>query len=60
MPMESIEGHSRQRIYGPTARPLPHSVSTMMRRRTMMRRARSQTRRPLLLADLERRYLDGS
>jgi hypothetical protein len=29
-----------------------------MRRPTIMRQARSKTRRPLLLAELERRYLD--
>jgi hypothetical protein len=40
--------------------PAPECQRQAMRRRTIMRRARSQTRRPLLLADLERRYLDGS
>jgi hypothetical protein len=29
-----------------------------MHRRTVMRQARSKKRRPLLLAELERRYLD--
>jgi hypothetical protein len=40
--------------------PAPECQRQAMQRRTIMRRARSQTRRPLLLADLERRYLDGS
>ena len=40
--------------------PAPECQRQAMRRRTIRRRARSQTRRPLLLADLERRYLDGS
>lgn len=31
-----------------------------MQRRTLMRHARSKKRRPLLLADLERRYLEGT
>lgn len=40
--------------------PAPECQRQAMQRRTIMRRARSQTLRPLLLADLERRYLDGS
>jgi hypothetical protein len=40
--------------------PAPECQRQAMRRRTIMRRARSKTRRPLLLAELERRYLDGS
>jgi len=40
--------------------PAPECQRQAMQRRTIMRRARSKTRRPLLLAELERRYLDGS
>jgi hypothetical protein len=38
--------------------PAPACQRQAMRRRTIMRQARSQKRRPLLLAELERRYLD--
>jgi len=40
--------------------PAPTGQRQAMHRRTMMRRARSKKQRPLLLAELERRYLDGS
>lgn len=40
--------------------PAPTCQRQAMHRRTMMRRARSKKQRPLLLAELERRYLDGS
>ncbi len=40
--------------------PAPTCQRQAMHRRTMMRRARSTKQRPLLLAELERRYLDGS
>ena len=38
--------------------PAPECQRQAMRRRTIMRQARSKKRRPLLLAELERRYLD--
>jgi len=38
--------------------PAPECQRQAMRRRTIMRQARSKKRRPLLLADLERRYRD--
>jgi len=40
--------------------PAPTCQRQAMHRRTMMRRARSKKQRPLLLAELERRYLNGS
>jgi len=40
--------------------PAPMCQRQAIHRRTMMRRARSKKQRPLLLAELERRYLDGS
>jgi hypothetical protein len=40
--------------------PAPAGQRQALRRRTMMRRARSKKQRPVLLAELERRYLDGS
>lgn len=40
--------------------PAPMCQPQAIQRRTMMRRARSKKQRPLLLAELERRYLDGS
>ena len=40
--------------------PAPEGQRQAMQRRTIMRQARSKTRRPLLLAELEHRYLDGS
>jgi hypothetical protein len=41
-------------------RPAPACQRQALHRRTMMRRARSKKQRPVLLAELERRYLDGS
>ena len=38
--------------------PAPTCQRQAMHRRTVMRQARSKKRRPLLLAELERRYLD--
>jgi len=40
--------------------PAPTCQGQAMHRRTIMRRARSKKKRPLLLAELERRYLDDS
>jgi hypothetical protein len=40
--------------------PAPAGQRQALRRRTMMRRARSKKQRPVLLAELERRYLDDS
>ena len=40
--------------------PAPVCQRQAMHRRTIMRKARSQQNRSALLADLERRYLDGS
>ncbi len=40
--------------------PAPAGQRQALRRRTMMRRARSKKHRPVLLAELERRYLDDS
>ena len=40
--------------------PAPACQRQALHRRTMMRRARSKTQRPVLLAELARRYLDDS
>jgi hypothetical protein len=40
--------------------PAPAGQRQALRRRTMMRRARSKKQRPVLLTELERRYLDDS
>jgi hypothetical protein len=40
--------------------PAPAGQRQALRRRTMMRRARSKKQRPVVLAELERRYLDDS
>jgi hypothetical protein len=40
--------------------PAPACQHQALHRRKMMRRARSSKKRPVLLAELERRYLDGS
>lgn len=40
--------------------PAPACQRSAMPRRTIMRRARSKKKRPVLLAELERRYLDDS
>ena len=37
----------------------PQQEQEAMRRRNIMRRARSKKHRPILLAELERRYLDA-
>jgi len=42
------------------ASPAPACQEQALYRRTIMRRARSKKQRPVLLADLEQRYLDGS
>ncbi|HEY5867844.1 MAG TPA: hypothetical protein VI542_20185 [Candidatus Tectomicrobia bacterium] len=40
--------------------PVPAGQGQALYRRTIMRRARSKKQRPVLLAELEQRYLDGS
>jgi hypothetical protein len=40
--------------------PAPVCQRQALYRRTIMRRARSKKKRPVLLAELERRYLDGA
>lgn len=40
--------------------PIPRGQRDAIHRRGIMRKARSRKKRPVLLAELERRYLDGS